>query len=328
MDESPVDVVVLIPVFNDWEAAGLLIDALAIELAGRPESVRVLLLDDGSTEPPPAERARPAWARFRRVDALALRRNLGHQRAIAVGLCHVEANVPCGAVVVMDGDGEDAPADVPRLLARLAAEDGRAVVFAERTKRSESLVFRVFYRLYRSLHWALTGIAVRVGNFSAIPFPQLRRLVAVSELWNHYAAAVFKARLPFVMLPTQRAERLAGKSRMNFVSLVMHGLSAISVFSDRVGVRLLIAAGGFFAGAAGLLAALLAFVVAGHSAPAWLAPTALGLLGLATALILPIGVFVFVVLGGREGSSFLPLRDYVYFVAGSRSLHAGPSIPS
>ena len=320
MNEPLDDLVVLIPVYNDWEAVGLLLEALARALAGRPETVRALLLDDGSAEAPVAQ-DRPEWRRFRRVDALTLRRNLGHQRAIAVGLCHVEANIPCRAVVVMDGDGEDAPADVPRLLDCLAAHGGVPVVFAERAKRSESLTFRLFYQLYRGSHWALTGIAVRVGNFSVVPQRQLRRLVAVSELWNHYAAAVFKSRLPFVTVPTQRATRLAGKSRMNFVALVMHGLSAISVFSDRVGVRMLIAAGGLLATAGGLLAAWAGTTSFGVAAPAWLAPTALGMLALATVLFLLLAIFVFVVLGNREGSSFLPLRDYVYFVAGSQCLH-------
>ena len=74
-----------------------------------------------------------------RVEVLHLRRNLGHQRAIAIGLAFVEAERPrCRAVVLMDSDGEDAPEDVPRLVARCEQEGRRKIVFAERTKRSES----------------------------------------------------------------------------------------------------------------------------------------------------------------------------------------------
>ena len=148
------------------------------------EGARVLLVDDGSVQKAPERWRTEAWGRFQRVDVLELRRNLGHQRALAVGLCHVEANIPCQAVLVMDSDGEDAPADVPRLLDRLKEEGGRRVIFAERTKRSESFAFRFFYALYRWLHLLLTGIAVRVGNFSAMPYAQLRRLVAVSAVWR------------------------------------------------------------------------------------------------------------------------------------------------
>src|SRR5262249_34330459 len=115
-------------------------------------------------------------------------------------------------------------------------------VFAERMKRSESLVFRFFYYLYRHLHFLLTSVRVRVGNFSAIPRQRLESLVAVSELWNHYAAAVFHSRQPYCSIPTQRAHRLSGRSSMNFVSLVAHGLSAISVYREVIGVRLLVLA--------------------------------------------------------------------------------------
>jgi glycosyltransferase involved in cell wall biosynthesis len=320
--EPDVDIVILIPVFNDWEAVGLLLDRVAPAFAGRQERVRVLLVDDGSVQKSPEEWRTGGWGRFLRVDVLELRRNLGHQRALAIGLCHVEANIRCRAVLVMDGDGEDSPADIPRLLDRLDDEDGRRVVFAERTKRSESFAFRFFYGLYRWLHLLLTGIPVRVGNFSAMPYPLLRRLVGVSELWNHYAAAVFKARLPYSLLPTQRANRLAGKPQMNFVALVIHGLSAISVFSDRVGVRLLIAATLLFVSSlASLVGMGLASVVLAWAPPGWAVWTAGLALIVAMQIFMLLAVFVFVTLGGREGSSFLPLRDYVYYIGGGRRLY-------
>jgi glycosyltransferase involved in cell wall biosynthesis len=323
LNEPLVDIVVLIPVYNDWDAAALLLADLGARLPDRFGRARVLLVDDGSVSPAPDLRRSAEFARFDRIDVLELRRNLGHQRALAVGLCHVEANIPCRTVVVMDGDGEDAPADVAKLLDRMSLEAEPRIVFAERAKRSESVVFRVFYALYRWLHLLLTGIAVRVGNFSVVPYPLLRRLVAVSELWNHYAAAIFKARLPFVTVPTQRAVRLAGRSRMNFIALVTHGLSAISVFGDRVGVRLLVAVCGLFALVLGGLIATVAVKFATTVAiPGW-ATTAAGLLIVVmTQLVMLVAVFVFVVLSGREGSTFLPLRDYHYFIAGSKNLFA------
>jgi polyisoprenyl-phosphate glycosyltransferase len=300
----------------------MLLDRVAASFDGRTERVRVLLIDDGSVQPAPSEWKTEGWSRFDRVDVLELRRNLGHQRALAVGLCHVEANIRCQAVLVMDGDGEDSPADVPRLLDKLAETGDSRIVFAERTKRSESFAFRFFYAIYRWLHLVLTGIPVRVGNFSATPYPLLRRLTAVSELWNHYAAAVFKARLPYALLPTQRAKRLAGRPQMNFVALVTHGLSAISVFSDRVGVRLLIAASAIFAiSFASLVGMGLAKLFLAWPPPSWAVWTAGLALALAVQIFMLLAVFVFVTLGGREASSFLPLRDYVFFIGGGRKIH-------
>src|SRR4029450_2258887 len=117
----------------------------------------------------------------------------------------------------MDGDGEDTPEDVVRLVQAATKDPRRPVVFAERRRRSESYLFHLFYAFYRYAHRLLTGIPVRVGNFSLLPDVQLSRLVVGSGLWGHYAAAGFKARLPRKTIPTTRGQRLAGRPRMGFI---------------------------------------------------------------------------------------------------------------
>src|SRR2546425_10710991 len=96
----------------------------------------------------------------------------------------------------------------------------------------------------------------RPPRSTLFPYTTLfRSLVVMSELWNHYAAAVFRSGLPFTTTPIPRGYRIAGTSRMNFVSLTAHGMSAISVFGDVVGVRLLIASlAGSLMAALGILA--------------------------------------------------------------------------
>ena len=205
---------ILVPLFNDWESFAELAAGLDNALASAGRSADVLIVDDASTIDPDPAAVDRRFAAIGRIDVLALRRNLSHQRAIAIGLAYVEDTLPSyDAVVVMDSDGEDDPRDVPRLLDRLEAEGGRSIVFAERTKRSESMLFRVFYILYKAAHQVLTGQAVRVGNFSAIPRRRLVSLAAVSELWNHYAAAAFRSRQPCCTVPTRRAKRLRGARR-------------------------------------------------------------------------------------------------------------------
>src|SRR6266571_787125 len=228
------------PVYNDWGALSILLLGLERELNVGGLRAEVLMVDDGSTVPVPPDLGQNSFAAIESVDILSLRRNLGHQRAIAVGLSYIEANRPCHAVVVMDCDGEDDPRDVPRLIRECLANEGQKIIFAARTRRAENLAFRFFYRLYRLIHFLLTGVKVRVGNFSVIPWPVLKRLVAVSELWNHYAAAVHKARLPMALVSTQRGKRLAGRSHMNLIALVAHGLNAMAIFGNRISVRLLI----------------------------------------------------------------------------------------
>src|SRR5260221_11216676 len=105
-------IVILIPMFNDWDAADLLLTDLDRALAGEPMSAEILFIDDGSTLPMPDTFARRQFMALQAVDTLQLRRNLGHQRAIAIGLVYVYENIPCSAVVVMDADGEDRPSQI------------------------------------------------------------------------------------------------------------------------------------------------------------------------------------------------------------------------
>lgn len=307
--------VILIPVFDEWRALQLLLREIDLRVAGVGWRVSVLLVDDGSTEELPVESFCGSGSGFERIDVLGLRKNIGQQRAIAVGLAYLEKNIPCDAVVVMDGDGEDSPADIPRLLARFDALGGTRVVFAARARRSEGLVFKFFYRLYRLAHRALTGISVRVGSFCVLPISAVGKLVVSSDLWNHFAASVFKARLPLDMVATNRGVRLAGQSKMNFTALVIHGLSAISVFGERVGVRGMLFAGIFFVFAAfGLFGVVLSRLFTDWAIPGWASLTSGLLVVLALQLLIGIAVFAFIILASRDSASFLPNRDHIYFI--------------
>ncbi len=248
---------------------------------------------------------------------LRLRRNLGHQRAIAIGLTHIEQSCPCDAVLVMDGDGEDTPEGALQLL---QAFNGHFALFAKRSRRTESLVFRLFYQLYKALHLLLTGVRVEVGNFSILPARHLKTLVVMSELWNHYAAAMIRSGLPLAALPIPRGHRISGTSRMNVVALAAHGMSAISVYGDIVGVRLL------FASMTGLLIAFLAILAAWlrfftvQSIPSWAACFA-GVLIVILIQFVTLGfTLTLTFLSNRINLSFVPLRDYRMFVEDCRDI--------
>ena len=109
------NLIILMPVYNDWGALSLLLPILDRALKPAELKARVLLVDDGSTTSEPKNFG-TFFESIKTVDVLSLRRNLGHQRAIAVGLSYIEVNQPQCSVIVMDSDGEDDPKDVPRLV--------------------------------------------------------------------------------------------------------------------------------------------------------------------------------------------------------------------
>jgi hypothetical protein len=102
---------------------------------------------------------------------------------------------------------------------------------------------------------------------------------------------------------------------MNFVSLVTHGLSAISVFADVVGVRLLIGSlAGSVIAAIGIVMVVVIRLFTNQAIPGWATYTA-GTLGIILIQLITIATcFTFFMLSARTATSFVPRRDAQLFV--------------
>lgn len=305
----PREVCILTPIYNDWDSLLSLLGALDALAAQHDLTLRVLAVDDGSTQPPPAWNL-AGLERIARFEVLALTRNLGHQRAIAMGLAALNAERIAAPVVVMDGDGEDQPGDIPRLLAAHDQSPGE-IIFAQRAKRSEGRMFRLFYALFKIVFGLLVGRQISFGNFCLIPASLVPRVACLQEIWNHFAAGILHAGLRWRTVPTQRGRRYAGNSHMNLLALVLHGLSAISVYIEVVYVRLL-----FFAfGLIGLdVLAFLALVYIRFGTPlaipGWATSVAVGLTVVMVQAVLFLALLSFVVLSYRSAKMFIPAVDY------------------
>jgi glycosyltransferase involved in cell wall biosynthesis len=320
---EPLRVTLIIPLRDDWLCAEKLIRRIDTATQSSTYAISIILIDDGSLQKCDAGKFSGPFSAVRAIRVLRLRRNLGHQRAIAIGLAYTRQTNLCDAVAVMDADGEDTPEGLVRLLQAFSQNGGATAIFAERSKRSESILFRFFYQTYRALHWSLTGVSVRVGNFSILPARYLNTIVVLSELWNHYAAAVFRSKLPSTMIPIARGQRISGKSTMNFVALVSHGLSAISVFGDIVGVRLMIAAlaGSFMAGV-GIVIVIAIRLFTTLAVPGWATYVVATLVVIMIQLISTATSFTFFTLSSRTNLGFIPLRDYSLFVEDTQDVYS------
>jgi polyisoprenyl-phosphate glycosyltransferase len=310
-------IMIVMPVFEDWDSAALLCAAIDECLALSPEiAANVLVVDDGSNRPAPGIFPGYVPKAMRAIRLLRLRRNLGHQRAIAVALAYVQQKLPADAIVVMDADGEDRPEDIARLIEALEASPTPVAVFAERGRRIENLSFKLFYLCYRFMHWLLTGRKIKFGNFSVLPRQHLDSLVAYPELWNHYAAALIRSRLPYTTIRADRGERLRGKSKMSFVSLVIHGLSALFASYEIVSTRMLVGTV-----LMALVFCVLLVVVVGVklltnlAIPGWATFTSGLLFILVAQSAATLLTITFSVMMNRNTLGFLPIRDYEYFVS-------------
>jgi hypothetical protein len=303
-------IVILSCVYDDWESAAELFRDIGPQLARLGYPAQHVLIDDASLEPRP-----PGFledlAAFSSVAVVTLNRNLGSQRAIAVGLSHIFETKTADAVVIMDADGEDRPFDLLRLVEAFNTQQKPAVIFAARAKRSEGGLFRLGYQFYRALHFLFTGYGIRFGNFSLIPRPLLGRLVVDPNLWLHCAATIVASRIPYTSIPTERGVRLHGKSKLNLIGLVIHGIAAISCYNEIVGVRLIFCAFGLGA----ILTLLILAVIVIRFATTWAilgwATDAVGvLLILLVQISIIILAFAAIAISHRKAQFFFPIQQY------------------
>jgi polyisoprenyl-phosphate glycosyltransferase len=231
-------VAIVTPVYEDDASFAVLCRRLAEVERTAGARFHLIAVDDGSLAAPPklgsiAEAGLSG-------EILRLARNVGHQAAIAIGLARAASMPNLSACVIMDSDGEDTPESIPGLLEAVAGPAADLAV-AERAKRSEAFTFKLFYAIYKRLFRLLTGQVLRFGNFMALSPVALERLSGMHETATHVAAASVKAKLRRADVPTDRGKRYAGQSKMNFPSLVLHGMRAVMVFSDLVLTRMALA---------------------------------------------------------------------------------------
>ena len=261
--------VVVTPVYEDTEASGKLFRELHAVFG---ERLFVVAVDDGSVKEP----VDPGSLVSDGV-VIKLRRNVGHQRAIAIGLNYVANEIgDVDAIVVMDSDGEDIPQSIPDLIKPLERAEVDIVV-AERRSRVETLRFRVFYQFYKRLFSLLSGRKISFGNFMAMKPVAAERLAAMQELWIHIAACVLVSKLRVAICPLDRGPRYAGKSKMNFVGLALHGFRGMMVFAEDVLVR--VGAASVLVAVLSVLGGIVAIVLKsiGFATPGWFS-IALGVL--------------------------------------------------
>lgn len=143
---------IIIPVFNEAENVLPLADELAA-VAGRLPPLEVLFVDDGSTDATP-QRIREAAARHPFVRGLRFPVNQGQSLAMLAGLRAARGEV----LITMDGDRQNNPADIPRLLEALRGVD---VVCGRRARRRDSWSRRAASRIGNTVRNWFTHDGIR-----------------------------------------------------------------------------------------------------------------------------------------------------------------------
>jgi len=303
---------IVVPVLDDWESFATLVSRIAEQFAGSGHAVRIVAVDDGSTESfDPSTLTLPAGFV---LSVVRLAVNLGHQRAIAVGLSVLARRDDIDLIVVMDGDGEDRPEDIAVLLAAHARKPSHTVL-AQRAQRSERGLFRIGYFFYKRLFRILTGRTIDFGNFTLLPMSVVRRLTYTPDLWNNLPAALIRSGVPHIEVPIDRGTRYAGQSKMNLAALITHGLSAMSVYTDVIFVRVIMAAGCVaMSTLVTIIGVLILRMFTNMGVPGWASAMVGDLMIILLQTLVMVIASCLVLLGGRSQRPVIPFLDAPAFI--------------
>jgi polyisoprenyl-phosphate glycosyltransferase len=199
------EVSVVVPLYRTADALPELHRRTVAALDGR--TFELVLVDDACPEGS-GRVATELAADDERVQAVALRRNVGQHAAALAGL-----TLASGAwAVVLDGDLQDPPEAIPLLLDAGAAA-GVPVVFAARRGRYQSRGRLLTSRLYKRTLALVAGVPADAGIFMALDRRVVERLVALGGRRRpSLVAMVGSLRVPMTTIPVERAARPSGRS--------------------------------------------------------------------------------------------------------------------
>jgi len=200
---------VVVPLYNEEESVGPLVDAVREALAGQP-AWELVLVDDGSRDST-AQVAGALAAADPRVVLLQLARNYGQTQAMQAGFDRANGRI----VVSMDGDLQNDPRDIPLVVAKL--EEGFDLVAGYRMRRQDKIVTRKIpsWVANRMIIW-LTGVRIRDNGCSLKAYRRdlLDQLHLYSDMHRFLpalAAATANARIAEV--PVRHHARRFGVSK-------------------------------------------------------------------------------------------------------------------
>jgi glycosyltransferase involved in cell wall biosynthesis len=215
---------IVIPIFNEEENVPILADEIRQALDPHGIAYEVVAVDDGSTD--------GSWSRLEAVRAadprwilVALRRNFGQTAALSAGFDHA-----CGEVIVpLDGDLQNDPADIPRLLALAKDYD---IVSGWRKNRQDPFVSR---RLPSMLaNWLISRVTgIRLHDYGctlkAYRREILEHLHLYGEMHRFIPAIASWMGITFVEVETHHRPRRFGKSKYGITRTLRVILDLITV---------------------------------------------------------------------------------------------------
>ncbi len=243
---------VVIPVHDEEFSVALLYDELSAAFAGDSRAWEVVFVDDGSSDGTFAALTRLHGANDN-VRVVRLRRNFGKAAALDAGFGEATGDV----VVTIDGDLQDDPSEIPRLLAKL--DEGYDLVSGWKTKRRDPLTRRIPSRIFNTVAGKVSGVHLHDLNcgLKAYRAEVVEGMQLYGELHRYIPVLAHYRGYRVTELPVNHRPREHGRSNYGVERYVRGFLDLLTVtFMGRYRHRPLHLFGGL-----GLLAGTMGFAI-------------------------------------------------------------------
>ena len=207
--QAPIDISVVVPVYNEAGNAGPL--ALEIAAAFTGHAVEIIFIDDASKDATRSELV-ALKAKLPSLRVLSHSKNSGQSRAVRTGILAAKGTI----IVTLDGDGQNNPADAPALVARLqAAGPELAMVGGARIKRQDSLAKKLASRFGNGVRSALLkdGAADTGCGLKAFHREAFLRLPYFDHIHRYLPALMLREGYQIAFEPVSHRPRTVGASK-------------------------------------------------------------------------------------------------------------------
>ncbi len=257
---------IVVPLYNDAEVVELLCETVLSTIGDKFESVRLILVDDGSSDE--THRIASQLSKQKKeVEFIRLAANFGQHRAISAGLKFTTSSL----VAVMDSDLQDRPEDIIQLIQKMHDEDNPMAI-ARRKKRSAS-----FFKRFSSRAFAFTSnflvpfkVDPNLGAFRVMDHSLVSELNRVNETTGTPFSLLYSMGVPFSTVDLDRGPRIAGSTGYNFrksFRLASDRIMTYSIKPIRLAIMLGIFSGIFSLGVAAYT--IINYGIQDKVAPGW-----------------------------------------------------------
>lgn len=222
----PVNLSVIVPVYNEADNVEPLFKEIVQSLSAKHFLFEVIFVDDGSTDDT-VNRLRTLATTDPRLQIVRHQRNFGQSIALINGARAAKYNY----IVTLDGDGQNDPADIPRLCALMQNEN--TVVLGNRQKRQDNLVRRISSRVGNGVRRRLLADKCSDTNCSLKLFPReaFLRLPHFNHLHRFLPALFMRQGMTIINVPVNHRPRIHGVSKYGVMNRLFVGIH------DLIGVR-------------------------------------------------------------------------------------------